>query len=162
MMGGGLTLNRFEELEKEAYDNEVNIYNYYLGEPDLKGIYIDGNIAINSSVDTTIEKACVLAEELGHHYTTVGDIMDMSISWNRKQERQARFNGYNRLIGLTRLVGAYEHGCSNRSEIAEFLEVTEEYLQECIDCYCDKYGVGIHVSEYYVMFIPHLSIGKVI
>ena len=30
------------------------------------------------------EKACVLAEELGHHYTTIGDIIDQKESENRK------------------------------------------------------------------------------
>lgn len=39
---------------------------------------IHGNrIAIRKNIDTQAEKSCVLAEELGHHYTTTG------ISWNR-------------------------------------------------------------------------------
>ena len=80
---------------------------------------------------------------------------------NRKQERQARLNGYNRLIGLSGLIRAYEAGCSNRFEIAEYLEVTEEYLQECIDCYRDKYGVGTTVGDYYIMFIPNLRVWKI-
>lgn len=47
---------------------------------------IRGNrIAIRDDIDTSIEKACVLAEELGHHYTTVGDIIDQSSTGNRKQ-----------------------------------------------------------------------------
>ena len=54
---------------------------------------------------------------------------------NRKQERQARLHGYNRLIGLTGLIRAYEHGCTNRYETAEYLDVTEEFLEECISCY---------------------------
>ena len=61
---------------------------------------IKGNrIAIRKDMTIT-EKACVLAEEIGHYETTVGDILDMSNPWNRKQERQARLNGYNRMIGL--------------------------------------------------------------
>ena len=39
---------------------------------------IKGNrIAIKKDM-TTAEKACVLAEELGHYYTATGDILDMS------------------------------------------------------------------------------------
>lgn len=32
-------------------------------------------------------------------------------------------------------------GCTNRYETAEYLEVTEEFLEECISCYREKYGV---------------------
>ena len=46
-------------------------------------------IAIRTDL-TDIEKSCVLAEELGHYYTTVGDILDQSDDGNRKQERRAR------------------------------------------------------------------------
>lgn len=155
-------MNRYEELEQEAYDNEVNVYNYYLGDADLKGVYIDGNIAINNSANTTIEKACVLAEELGHHFTSVGNILDISDARNRKQERQARLHGYNKRIGLYGLIRAYEHGCHDRSDAAEFLEVTEEFLQDAIECYRDKYGVGVTVDNYYVMFIPNLQVLKLI
>lgn len=124
---------------------------------------IAGNkIAIRRSIETTAEKACVLAEELGHHHTSVGDIIDLNCPQNRKQERQARLWAYNRQIGLTGLIRAYEHGCQNRHEVAEYLEVTDEFLQEAIDCYCDKYGVGQIVDNYYIIFIPNLQILKII
>ena len=43
-------MNKLEQLEQEAFENAVKVHNYYLGEENLKGIYIDGNIAINTSV----------------------------------------------------------------------------------------------------------------
>ena len=155
-------MNKLEQLEQEAFEDKVKIHNYYLGEETLKGIYIDGNIAINTSVNTSTEKVCTLAEELGHHYTSVGEILDMSDAGTRKQERQARLWGYNKLIGLSGLIKAYEAGCQNRFEVAEHLGVTDEYLCECLDTYRDKYGVGVTVDDYYIMFIPHLAIGKMV
>ena len=134
------------------------MHDYYLGEDSLRGIYIDGNVAINTSVSNSVEKTCILAEELGHHHTSVGNILDMSDSGNRKQERQARLWGYNRLIGLTGIINAFRAGCQSRHEIAERLEVTEEYLQECIDCYRDKYGEYIEVDNYMICFIPNLAV----
>lgn len=104
------------------------------------------------------EKTCVLAEELGHHYTSVGNILNMEDLSNRKQERQARLWGYNKLIGLTGIVNAFESGCQSAYEAAEFLEVTEEYLQECIDCYRDKYGVYTEIDNYTIYFIPNLAV----
>ena len=79
-----------------------------------------------------------------------------------KQERQARLWGYDKLIGLRRLIEAYEYGCHDRYELAEYLEVTDEYLQDCIDCYRDKYGVCTAVDDYYIMFIPSLQVGTIL
>ncbi|RGT72254.1 ImmA/IrrE family metallo-endopeptidase [Ruminococcus sp. AF18-22] len=107
---------------------------------------------------TTTQKTCVLAEELGHHHTSVGNIIDMSDTANRKQERQARMWAYNRLIGLCGIIKAYKAGCQNRYEIAEYLEVTEECLQECIECYRDKYGVYTAVDNYVIYFLPNLAV----
>lgn len=151
-------MNKLEKLEQEAFEDKVKVHDYYLGEDSLKGIYIDGNVAINTSVSNSAEKTCVLAEELGHHHTSVGNILDMDDMRNRKQERQARLWGYNKLIGLTGIITAFRAGCQNRHEIAELLDVTEEYLQECIDCYRDKYGVYTEVDNYIIYFIPYLAV----
>ena len=47
-------------------------------------------------------------------------------------------------------------------DVAEYLDVTEEFLQEAIDCYRAKYGECVTVDSYYIMFIPHLMVGKII
>ena len=151
-------MNKLEKLEQEAFEDEVKVHDYYLGDKSLKGIYIDGNIAINTSVNSNTEKTCVLAEELGHHYTSVGNIIDMTDARNRKQERQARLWGYNKLIGLSGIINAFRAGCQSRHEIADLLDVTEEYLQECIDCYRDKYGEYTIVDNYIIYFIPNLAV----
>lgn len=147
-------------------------YNALLNEANAEGISIkerpfktyDGrlkgkDIYLRKDMNTT-EKSCVLAEELGHYYTTVGNILDMNVPENRKQERQARLWGYNRVIGLFGLVRAYEHGCKDKYEIADYLDVTEEYLEDCINCYRDKYGEYKTVDNYIIYFIPNLMIFK--
>lgn len=154
-------MNIYERLQDEACKDGIDIIDYDFRSQNIKGLYCNGTIAIRQDIETTTEKACVLAEELGHHYTTVGDIIELDTPQKRKQERQARLWAYNKQIGLIGLVRAYEHGCQNRHETAEFLEVTEEYLQEAIDCYRDKYGVGTMVDDYYIMFIPHFAVGKI-
>ncbi len=148
-------------------------YDALLDEANAEGISIkerpfktyDGRIKgkdiyLRKDMNTT-EKVCVLAEELGHYYTSVGNILDMSVPANRKQERQARLWAYNKQIGLQGLIRAYEAGCQNRYEVAEYLEVTNEFLTECIECYRQKYGVGTTVDNYYIMFIPYLAVGKI-
>lgn len=41
---------------------------------------------------------------------------------------------------------------------AEYLEVTEECLQECIEIYRDKYGVYTTVDNYVIYFLPNLAV----
>ena len=155
-------MNSLERLEDEACRDGIEIVNCRFNSPRIKGLYCDKTIGINLDIDTSAEKTCVLAEELGHHHTSVGDILDMTDIGNRKQERQARLWGYNKLIGLAGLIKAYEAGCQDRFEVAEFLGVTDEYLQDCVACYRDKYGTGTALNGYYIMFIPHLAIGKMV
>jgi hypothetical protein len=155
-------MNSFECLEDEACKNGIEVIPREFKSKNIKGLYCDGTVGINKAINTFTEKACVLAEELGHHHTSMGDILDMSDSGNRKQERQARLWGYNKLIGLRGIIRAYEAGCQNCHEIAEFLDVTEEFLQDCIETYRDKYGLGAEIDGYYVMFIPHLTVWKLV
>lgn len=153
-------MNTYEILLDEALAENLLVKEKPLRSSDGR---IKGNrIAIREDIETSTEKACVLAEELGHHYTTVGNILDQSVSYNRKQERQARLHAYDRLIGVKGLVDAFNSGCRNRYEASEYLGVTEEFLQEAIDCYRDKYGVSKQVDNYVVYFIPTMAVLKVI
>lgn len=79
---------------------------------------------------------------------------DQTDIMNRKQEYRARFYGYNLKIGLTGLIRAYEAGCRNFFEMAEFLDATEEYLKEAIQCYKSKYGICAVVDNYIIYFEP--------
>lgn len=151
-------MNSFERLEDEACKDGINVITHEFRNQRISGLYCDGTIGINKSINTSSGKACVLAEELGHHHTSVGNIIDMKDIRNRKQERQARLWGYNKLIGLTGIIKAFQAGCQSRHEMAELLDVTEEYLQECIDCYRDKYGVCTEVDNYIIYFIPRLAV----
>lgn len=118
------------------------------------GLLSGRRIAIRKDIKTQAEKSCVLAEELGHHYTSSGDILDQNDIMNRKQEYRARFYGYNLKIGLIGLIRAYEAGCRNIFEMAEFLDCTEEYLREAIQCYRSKYGICVAVDNYIIYFEP--------
>ena len=153
-------MNTFEHLADKACRDGINIVNRNFNSNRIKGLYCDGTVALNSKIETSKERACVLAEELGHHHTSVGVIVDLSDVQNRKQERQARLWAYNNRIGLYGLIRAYENGCINRYDIAEYLNITEEFLEDAIKCYREKYGVYTTVDNYTIYFIPNLIIGK--
>lgn len=151
-------MTNYELLLDAAYHEGLNVKEKPLCSSDgrIKG----KRIAIRKDIDTSTKKACVLSEELGHYHTTVGNIINLSDVQNRKQERHARLWAYNNQIGLYGLIRAYEQGCTSRYEVAEFLDVTEEFLEEAIQCYREKYGVYTTVDNYTVYFIPNLIIGK--
>ncbi len=83
---------------------------------------IQGNrIAIRGGLSDD-EKACVLAEEIGHFETAVGDILEQDTVQNRKAEQAGRLYAYNRMIGLEGIIRAYRRHCCDRAEMAEYLE----------------------------------------
>lgn len=127
----------------------------------LKGLYISGNVAIDKSLNNT-EKACVLAEELGHHYTTTGNILDMTDVRNCKQELRARLWAYDRMIGLVGIISAYKAHCTNIFEMAEYLEVSEAFLIEALETYKSKYGKCTKIDNYVIYFEPCLSVFELI
>lgn len=118
------------------------------------GLISGRRIAIRRNIETQAGKSCVLAEEIGHHCTSSGNILDQTNIMNRKQEYRARLYGYNLKIGLSGLIRAYEAGCRNIFEMAEFLDATEEYLREAIQCYSSKYGTCVAVDNYIIYFEP--------
>lgn len=150
----------YEELQFE--NATINIQEIRLSDVrGLKGLYVNGNIAIDSDM-TSCEKACVLAEELGHHHTSVGNILDQSSVSNRKQERRARLWAYNKMIGLCGIVRCYQSCCRNRYEMAELLDVTEDFLQEALDYYSDKYGDHAVIDNYIIYFQPTITVLELI
>lgn len=118
------------------------------------GLISGRRIAIRRNIETQAGKSCVLAEEIGHHCTSSGNILEQTNVMNQKQEYRARLYGYNLKIGLTGLIRAYEAGCRNLYEMAEYLDATEEYLREAIQCYRSKYGICVAVDNYIIYFEP--------
>lgn len=128
---------------------------------------IKGNrVAIKRDLPTTKHKACILAEEIGHYKTTVGNILDQDETKgdrqkaldNQKQEYRARKWAYDYMIGINGLISAVNNGCYTVEDMAEYLDVTEEYLLRAIDNYRGRYGVGVTYDGYFVQFEPYFTI----
>lgn len=156
-------LNTFEELQDEACKDGIEIIdNYLFNSERISGLYADNTIALSKKLTTCAEKTCVLAEELGHHYTAVGNILDQSTVENRKQEIRGRIVAYNKLVGLTGLLKAYKHHCQNEHEVAEFLGVTDEFLNDTLTYYRSKYGRCTQSDNYIIFFEPSIAVMELI
>ncbi|MGL4741090.1 MAG: ImmA/IrrE family metallo-endopeptidase [Sarcina sp.] len=135
---------------------ESDNMNVIVKEFDLKtvdGLCFDNRIAIDKNL-TTIKKGCVLAEELGHYLLTVGDILDQSKLRNRKQEKLARNWSYEKMIPLKSIINAYMYGVTNKFELADYLNVTIEFLQESINYYITKFGLSTIYKDFMIKFSP--------
>lgn len=156
-------MNTYEELQDEACKDGIGIIDNHSFKSDrISGLYCNNTIALSKNLKNSTEKACVLAEELGHHYTAVGDIIDQSSTENRKQEMRGRILAYNKLVGLRGIVDAYLHHCQNLSDTAEYLEVTEEFLVDSITYYKTKYGIYTQIDNYIVIFEPTIAVIELI
>lgn len=143
----------YETLLDEAEEQGIFTYEDIL-KPRIKGLYGDNVICINKTIETNTEKACVLAEEIGHYHTSTGDILDQSKLANKKQEKRARNWAYKRLVPLPGIVEAYKVGVGNRYELADYLGVTELFIDEAIDRYKEEFGLFTTIGDYTIYFGP--------
>lgn len=100
-----------EQLEQEACDNGITVDYIDFKSDRLCGLYIDGSIAIKEGMISS-KTADTIAEELGHHYTSVGNILKQDTINARKQERTARLWSYNKRIGLTGILSSFQNHCA--------------------------------------------------
>lgn len=149
----------YESLLKEADSYHLITKEKKL--PVSKGRIKGNKIAIRKDL-TNVEKKCVMAEELGHYHTTVGDIVQQSSDADHKQEHRARVWAYNRLIGLQGIINSYKWGCRELHDTADYLEVTEVFLSEALKYYKSKYGVCTKLDNYIIYFEPSLGVFELI
>ena len=133
-------MDMYEQLQDEACRDGIDVVDYPFENKNIKGLYCDGVVAIRDTIDTSTEKACILAEELGHHYTSTENILDQTEIEHVKQERKARMWAYNKQIGLSGILSAYKYGCRNLHEMAEHLDL--------------KYGKCTVIDNYMIFFEP--------
>lgn len=153
---------KYEELLDDSTINDVYVVENAKFISKADGL-INGNvIGINRNIRTSRKRTCILAEELGHFHTTVGDIVGQATDSDRRQELRTRGWAYNRLIGLTGIINSYEHGCCSLSDTADYLDVTEEFLAEAIQYYRSKYGHFITIDNYAIYFEPALDIFELV
>lgn len=148
-------MNNYEKLLDMAEKENISVYeNYDFSNTRIDGLYCDGSIALSKDLSTEAEKNCVMQEELGHHYTSHGVIIDYHDASNSKQEHRARAWAYRNAIDLTDIISAYKHGCRNRYELAEHLGITETFLTGAIEDYKARYGLFTRIDNYVVYFEP--------
>jgi len=121
---------------------------------NIKGLYHGKTVLLNKSIETHTDKYCILAEEIGHFYTSKGNITNQNELSNIKQEKQARRWAYEKLIPLSKILKAHQLNINGKFELIEFFGVTESFLNCAIQYYKDKYGTHTKYDEYIIYFEP--------
>lgn len=117
------------------------------------GVCTDFVILIDKDLSEK-EKHQTLHEELAHHKLTYGNILDQSQFNNRKFENYARRYSYETSMPLSGIVEAFKQGVHNLYELANFFEISEGHVLDCIEHYKKKYGIGTHYGNYSITFEP--------
>lgn len=152
-----------DKLLIEAEAEGIEIVEHAFNSNNIKGLYVDGVITLNpAAISTYIEKTCILAEEIGHHMTSYGNILDQRCIAKRKQEKRARSWAYYKLVPLEAFVQAFEAGVKNRYEFAELIGVTEDFLESSIERYREKYGLYTVFDEIYTVYFDPLGVLRAI
>lgn len=154
-------MNTLEQLEDEVYKQDIVLQKADLPET-VSGIYYNDGInqpliALNKSLTVQAQQTCVVAEELGHHYTSCGDLLtdpDIDNTIIRQQETRAKRWAVKKLVTIKSIIAAFESGCSNSCEMAEHLDVTEEFLRDAFKKYGEMYGKYKVKGKYVIYFDP--------
>jgi len=149
----------YEDLIRDSQNEKIDVIERPL-KGNLKGLYYSNTIAVSSRLVTDAEKSCILAEEIGHHYRTYGNILNLENVRELKKEKIARNWAYEKLVSLNSLIEVFKLGIRSKHEIAEHLNVTEEFLEAAIKHYKEKYGANCEFDDYYIYFEPNFGILK--
>jgi len=163
------SLTKLELLQEEALQHDIKVM--YASLPKrIKGLYCEDYytppiIALNEhNIENSKEETCIVAEELGHYYTSSGDLLSGTTDTTiiRKQEEKARRWAAKRIISLNDIIGAYEYGARTQQEFAEYLETTEGFLWWAVEYYRKKYGIMKVVDSKYIIYFEPFGIVRML
>lgn len=122
-----------------AYADKNNIEIDYFPLRDTKSLSIIGAIALNPNiVNTSSDMAVCLAHELGHHATnSFYKINSKFETRNRMEERATRW-AVEQLVPIRKLKNELKNGLTEIWQLAEFFNVTPEFMNDVIRVYKAK------------------------
>ena len=114
------------EMLLAEYENNLDIEERHMIN---EGLYCDEFVWINRDLPEK-RKLCILAEEIGHYETSVGNILDLNDIDNARQEHRARIWAYNCLLSMDDIFEAAKKGHTEVWDMAEYLNIDEKFLRE--------------------------------
>lgn len=131
------TLDIIEELTSQANSDGIDVQQRDIPVPGMSAAYIktgSGEHIVLRRDGTQAERACWLAEEMGHHYTGADRRLHYSAADDWRAEAKARKWAHDRLLSPEAIRTAARN-TDDIYEIAFTLNVSVEFLRESIDWY---------------------------
>lgn len=140
----------------------------------LEGLYVDikdvgpAIFLLNRLKQDKHRHIQILGEELGHHFTSMGDSISNANTYTEvlnilKCERKANDWSINNIITNNELSRALESGCHSFYEISDFLGVRESILKEKFEYLARKSSTGyIQLGSYKIILtnLPNIYLYK--
>jgi len=147
-------MEKVEHLESELYDHGVDIVRRcYKGLKGYYRAYSDGYaiMAISPAL-TFAERTCVTYHEAGHHFTMNEPGQD-----SRNESRADRWAA-KKLVSVQNIIEALVNGCRNPYEVADHLQVSENFLYKTLDIYRLLHGEYYETGDWVIAFRPTLFV----
>ena len=120
-------MNLYEQWLQKADDIGLSVAENVPFESQAKGLIYDNCIGLNQNIETTTEKACILAEEVIHSQINVGNIRDQRVPGNTWQERKTRKILHKHLANVRTIAYLLKSGYKNLNEIAMKLGLRKRF-----------------------------------
>ena len=122
------------ELYNIAERNHIDIDEFFLQE--LKAFATEGAIVLNSkAISCSAELKVILAHELGHHMKNAFYDIETTLETRERLEARAIRWAVAELIPIDKLKKAFKLGYVMIYELAEYFNVTEDFMLKAIDVY---------------------------
>jgi hypothetical protein len=157
LLKGVVGIQYFEDYAKL---NAIEVIDRELPCKKLKGLYVDRTVVLKPGM-SSVERCCILAEELGHYATSKGNIVDYRVQRSRDQEHLARFWACERLITFRKLQESCCRCWPCMSALASFWNISDEFLRNACACFKKEYGCELLTqdNEYRISLNP-FSVAK--
>lgn len=148
-------MTTLESLEQAARDQNIALITHHL---PVKGFYYASEdfaaIALSAKLETACERCTILAHELGHYHTHPPDLFLVSESARDKYEHMADVWAAKTLLPVRKLIAAWQRGIRNVWDLAEYLDVTPDFINKSIDILEEQYGEYIYLGDVCLYFRP--------
>lgn len=121
-----------------ADKNNISVYHFPLGS-SIKSMSVPGAIGMDADhIETTAEEQTMLAHELGHCVT--GSFYTGNSPHELKAQKEYRANKWavQTLIPFTELSEAFQNDITDPWELAEYFNVSRDFINFTIKYYEDK------------------------
>ncbi|MDW4259485.1 MULTISPECIES: hypothetical protein [Staphylococcus] len=138
------------------YDMPNKVGGYYTRDE----IDPDGLITITGKANHYIQNE-IIAEELGHHETSYGNILGAYTKStckhveDLKQELKARRLGFKLAVPLEKLIKCYKQGIwGDLYEMCLTMQIDRSYFHAAIEDYKKQFGNYVNYEGYHIQFEP--------